>query len=162
MPPPSPSDHPAFRLTLLPRIFRVEQYKTTEKIPSHFLELLTGGTSAQSQGSSARRAPFVSVTRTDEEVSIVYEVEFGGGGSTSNEIEATSTWRCIKIAGPMDFGITGVMCNFSMPLKLASIPIFAVSTWNTDYVLVPEDKASNAVDVLKADGWAFIDHETSV
>ena len=68
--------------------------------------------------------------------------------------------------------ITGVMCNFTTPLKVAGIPVYAVSTWfvvlgkmvwslttdphrNTDYVLVPKAKAEQAVEVLKTDGWHF-------
>jgi len=53
-------------------------------------------------------------------------------------------------------GITGVMCNFTIPLKNAGVPVFAISTWNTDYVLVPREKAALAVEALQADGWVFV------
>ncbi len=65
------------------------------------------------------------------------------------------------------------MCNFTLPLKAAGIPVFAVSTWwgvpvlqiwhinqrscrNTDYVLVPKESADGAVDALTQDGWEFV------
>lgn len=70
-------------------------------------------------------------------------------------------------------GLTGVMCNFTTPLKEANISIYALSTWladitqecslrradesrrNTDYVLIPKDKIDEAVSVLQNDGWIF-------
>jgi len=55
----------------------------------------------------------------------------------------------------MEFEITGVMCNLTTPLKAAGIPVYAISTWNTDYVLIPKAKAEQAVETLKADGWHF-------
>ncbi|KAI0352895.1 hypothetical protein OH77DRAFT_744013 [Trametes cingulata] len=138
MPPPPPADHTAFRLHLLERPFKVLQLKPDQKIPEDHLRLLTGV--------AAENGAFISVTRTDEEVSVVL---------SSNEDDEAATWRCIKIAGPMDFGITGVMAKFTAPLKAAQIPVFAVSTWNTDYVLVPRDTATRAVEVLTQDGWQF-------
>ena len=80
---PPPSDHPAFRLCLLAPPFEVKQVKPSEPVPAEFLHALTDASSGK----------FVSVTRTDEEVSIVYETE-----------DTSATWRCMKIAGPMDFG----------------------------------------------------------
>lgn len=53
-------------------------------------------------------------------------------------------------------GLTGVMCNFTTPLKEATIPVFAISTWNTDYVLIPVVDVDKAVAVLSHDGWQFI------
>jgi len=47
------------------------------------------------------------------------------------------------------------VCNFTTPLKTAGIPVYVVSTWNTDYVLVPKAKAEQAVEVLETDGWRF-------
>lgn len=132
MPPPPPSDHPSFRLCMLERPFKVVQLKPDDPIPEIYIRMLTEQVTAEGR--------FISLTRTNEEVSIVREC--------SNVEEADAAWRCIKIAGPMDFGrlsatltkttsiamghligVTGVMCNFTLPLKAAGIPIFAVSTW---------------------------------
>ncbi len=82
---PPPSDHPAFQLSLLLRPFKVEQFKPEQPIPHKYIELLANGNAGR----------FVSVTRTDEETSVVVEC-------LDEDTEAT--WRCIKIAGPMDFG----------------------------------------------------------
>ncbi|KAI0375699.1 hypothetical protein BV20DRAFT_984630 [Pilatotrama ljubarskyi] len=136
---PPPSDHPIFRLRLLDRPLKVLQLKPNEEVPEEYIRLLTGtGIIANDR--------FISVTRTDEEVSVVLDSPQDDGGAT---------WRCIKIAGPMDFDITGVMADFTAPLKAAEIPVFAVSTWNTDYILVPKESATRAVDVLSQDGWIF-------
>ncbi|KAA1468105.1 hypothetical protein DENSPDRAFT_372022 [Dentipellis sp. KUC8613] len=135
---PPPSDHPCLHLQLLDGLFFVHQLKTGDRIPASLLERL--------QNNEPRN--FLSITKTSEEISIA-------GSQTSATEAYEATWRCIKIAGPMDFGLTGVVCNFTTPLKANGVPVFAVSTWNTDYVLVPKDRANDAVEALKADGWTF-------
>ncbi|KAI0785794.1 ACT domain-containing protein [Abortiporus biennis] len=137
MPPPSPSDHVSFRLHLSDKIFYVKQFNPSDNIPVDYLNSL--------QTNSSK---FISITRTNEEISIV--------GETDDVSDKDASWKCIRIAGPMDFGVTGVMCNFTTPLKAANIPVFAVSTWNTDYILVPKDRAEQAVQALKEDGWTFV------
>ncbi|KAF9778170.1 ACT domain-containing protein [Thelephora terrestris] len=134
---PPPSNHKAFHLSLLPNIYFVKQLP---ELSGTTLSLLNG------QG-------FFSITRTPEEYSVVGEVT--DDPQVQFLSEGVPLWRCIKIAGPMDPAITGVMCNFTIPLKAAGIPIFALSTWNTDYMLVPTADAEQAVEVLEADGWHF-------
>lgn len=138
MPPPPPSDHAAFHLHLLKNPFFVKQLGEGGHIPAEYLERLIDTASKK----------FFSITRTDEEVSIVGEAD---------PDDASATWRCIRIAGPMDFGVTGVMCNFTTPLKAAGVPVFAVSTWNTDFILVPNGKVNEAAEALTTDHWIFVD-----
>ncbi|KAF6766730.1 ACT domain-containing protein [Ephemerocybe angulata] len=83
---------------------------------------------------------FFSITRTDEEVSVV------------GEIHEELLGPCIKIKGPMTHDLTGIMAAFTAPLKEAEVPIFAISTWNTDYVLVPTEKLQEACTALEKDG----------
>jgi len=137
---PPPSDHDALVLELLDDVFAVQQIPINESIPNHVLKRL-----GESGGQN-----FVSVTRTNEEISIVYN-------STHAPIvdQSLAKWRCIKIRGPMDFGLTGILCAFTIPLKAAGIPIFALSTWNTDYILVPKEKADESKAALLHDGWKF-------
>ncbi|KZT30798.1 hypothetical protein NEOLEDRAFT_36683 [Neolentinus lepideus HHB14362 ss-1] len=138
---PPPASLAAFHLTVLPQTFYVIQLNPEEKIPDNLIDQIR----------SSSEHPLFSITRTPEEISIVGEYE-----SDSQSQEKYATWRCIKIAGPMDFGVTGVMCNFTTPLKAAEVPVFAVSTWNTDYVLVPNDKLELAQKALQDDGWVFV------
>jgi len=137
---PPPFEHKAFYLALLPNIYFVKQLPISSKLQEDVLSLLNG-------------PGFFSITRTSEEISIVGEVT--DNPHVQSLTERDGEWRCIKIAGPMEFEITGVMCNFTTPLKAAGIPVYAVSTWNTDYVLVPKAKAEQAVEVLRTDGWHF-------
>ncbi|KAF9015706.1 ACT domain-containing protein [Cyathus striatus] len=95
---------------------------------------------------------FFSATRTSEELSLVGEWYDG----IPREYEDRCTWACIKMQGPMEHSLTGVLAAFTATLKAANIPVFAVSTWNTDYVLVPMEKKSASVDVLRQDGWIFV------
>jgi len=138
---PPPIDHPSLYLHVLERPYFVTQLQPTEAIPAPFLEAL----------SSAHTGQFLSITRTLEEISIAGEVS-----DLLLVAPNDSKWRCIKIAGPMDFGLTGVVSSFTTPLKDAQIPVFAVSTWNTDYILIPSDKIDEAIVVLKGDGWLFV------
>jgi len=118
----------------------VKQLPVSPDLPETVLSLLNG-------------PGFFSITRTPEEVSIVGEVT--DDPRILSLSEGVNIWRCMKIAGPMEFDITGVICNFTTPLKAAGIPVYVVSTWNTDYVLVPQAKAEQAVEVLRVDGWHF-------
>ncbi|KAI0322990.1 ACT domain-containing protein [Amylostereum chailletii] len=136
---PPPSNDAALQLQLLPGTFFVSQLKPTEPLPTSILASL------QNVNIGGK---FLSITRTNDEISIVGEVNFEHNAEDA-------TWSCIKITGPMDFGLTGIMCDLSNPLKRAGIPIFALSTWNTDYVLVPKNKADAAVQALRDDGWKF-------
>jgi len=137
---PPPFEHKPFDLALLPGIYFVKQLPVSAKLPEHIVSLLN-------------EPGFFSITRTSEEISIVGEI-------TSNpQVQSLSggigDWRCIKVAGPMEFEITGVLCNLTTPLKAAGIPVYVVSTWNTDYILVPKAKAEQATETLKIDGWRF-------
>lgn len=71
--------------------FFVKQLSTNEPIPVDFLQSVTDGSGEPHK----LQTRFFSVTRTDEEISVVSEAE---------EDDGDATWRCIKVAGPMDFG----------------------------------------------------------
>jgi hypothetical protein len=82
---------------------------------------------------------FYSVTRTDEELSIVCESKYVPAG-----IKAEQPWRCLKVVGPLDFGLTGIMAALTQPLAADKISIFAVSTFDTDYLMVKTDNYERA------------------
>jgi hypothetical protein len=88
-----------------------------------------------------------SMTRTDEELSLVRAAE-----AVPSDARAERGWRALRIAGTIDFALTGVLASVLAPLGEAAISIFAVSTYDTDYVLVREHALSAAVDVLRAAG----------
>lgn len=95
----------------------------------------------------AIKGEFTSITRTPDELSIVCPAE-----NIPDEGHSPHRWRCLKLEGPFPFTQTGVLLSFIEPLSGNDIPIFAVSTYDTDYVLVPEEFAERALAVLKQSG----------
>jgi hypothetical protein len=91
----------------------------------------------------ARSGPLVSLTRTREEVSIVCQER-----DVPAEVRQEGPWRCFQIQGPIPFTMVGVLASLTGPLAQAGISVFAVSTFDTDYLLVPEPKAAQAKAVL--------------
>ena len=90
---------------------------------------------------------FWSLSRTDEEVSLVRDAE-----AVPSDARAERGWRALRIAGTVDFALTGILAAVLGPLADAAISIFAVSTFDTDYVLVREHALSATVDALRAAG----------
>ena len=90
---------------------------------------------------------FVSVTRSDDELSIVATREKLKGIDTVED-----GWAAFKVLGPLDFSLVGILANLSDTLAKAEISLFAVSTYDTDYILVKEEDASAAEDAFKAKG----------
>ncbi len=92
-----------------------------------------------------------SITRTDEELSIVAREDV----DIKSDIEEKD-WRMIKIDGTLDFSLIGILSKISTILANANISIFAISTYNTDYILLKEDKIKEAIKVLEENGYKFI------
>lgn len=88
-----------------------------------------------------------SVTWTPDETSVVCPAALVPLG-----ILAEKGWRALKVSGPLDFDLTGVLVSIAEPLARIGISIFSVSTYDTDYLLVKEDLLSTAVSVLKDAG----------
>ena len=91
----------------------------------------------------ASKGEFTSITRTADELSIVCPA-----GNLPADVPSPHRWICLKLEGPFAFSQTGVLLSFIEPLSTKDIPIFAVSTYDTDYVLIPEEFAS-AIDILR-------------
>ena len=95
----------------------------------------------------ANAGGFISITRTSDELSIVcLEANVPEG------VKADRGWRCFKVEGPLDLSLTGVLASLANPLAEARINIFAVSTFDTDYLLVKEEKLMRAAEVLIRSG----------
>ena len=100
--------------------------------------------------SSVLKGDFFSITRTGEELSIICDVHLP---IVSEKSEAG--WVCIKVLGPLDFSLTGILAKISSVLAEAEISIFALSTHDTDYILVKKDKLAVAKKVLDETGYIF-------
>jgi hypothetical protein len=98
----------------------------------------------------ALRGDFTSITRTVDELSVVCPA-----ASVPNEVGSGTPWTCLKLEGPFPFSQTGVLLSFIEPLSNQAIPIFAISTYDTDYVLVQEEFCPAALATLEAAGHRF-------
>ncbi|HUL14835.1 MAG TPA: ACT domain-containing protein [Terriglobales bacterium] len=90
---------------------------------------------------------FLSVTRTENELSIVCEEK-----EVPGEIHAERNRRLLQIEGTLAFTLTGVLASVASPLAEAEISIFAISTYDTDYILVASQDLERASAVLEEAG----------
>jgi len=86
---------------------------------------------------------FLSITRTADELSIVCPEELAPAGA-----KVQPGWRAFKVEGPLDFSLTGIMATLATPLATAKISLFAVATFDTDYLLVQERDLEAAIAAL--------------
>ena len=91
--------------------------------------------------------PFISITRTINELSVVC-------AEVSVPVHVTSErgWRGFRVEGPLPFTEIGILAELSVNLAAADISIFAVSTHDTDYILVKDEDLAKAVVTLEAEG----------
>jgi len=95
----------------------------------------------------AEGGAFCSVARTKEELSVVCEEAAVPEGITANR-----GWRMLKVQGPIPFEETGVLAAIAAPLASAGLSIFAISTYDTDYVLVRDEAIEAALLALRGAG----------
>jgi uncharacterized protein len=91
--------------------------------------------------------PFVSTTRTEAELSVVC-----AQGAVPPGVRAEPDWRCLRVRGPLGFGMTGVLASLAGPLASSGVSIFVVSTYDTDYLMVQERDLDRAVFALERAG----------
>jgi uncharacterized protein len=101
----------------------------------------------------ATRASFFSVTRTQDELSVVCPEEF-----VPEDVSRERGWRALRLEGPLDLSMVGILSSVAAPLAEAGASIFAVSTFDTDYVLVRGTQLDLAVDTLRENGHRVRDH----
>jgi hypothetical protein len=90
---------------------------------------------------------FSSVTRTGDEWSVVCAEDGVPPG-----VQCERGWRIFQVAGPLDFGLTGILASIAAPLADAGASIFALSTYDTDYVMVKAENVDQARLALEAAG----------
>ena len=91
---------------------------------------------------------FFSITKTDEELSIVCPQE-----NIPGDVKVEKRWTVLKVEGPLDFSLTGILANLATILAKGGVSIFAVSTYDTDYILVKEKNMAKASELLKKAGF---------
>ena len=117
-------------LSLLPERFAISRLAVDSPIPGW-----------------ATHGPFFSVTRTGDELSIVTELS-----RVPANVKSQSGWRVLKVHGPFVLSEIGVLAALATPLAEAKISLFAVSTFDTDYLLVASETLSAAIAALERAG----------
>lgn len=92
------------------------------------------------------------VGKTDEEISLVCRTEEVPGKTTARD----DGWKAFRIRGVLDFSLIGILSKLSSILAENKISIFAVSTYNTDYILVREENFDKALDILAFNGYKIL------
>ena len=123
---------PNLNLSLLEGRFVVLQLEPGSSIPAWVLE-----------------GEFFTVSKTTEELSIVC---LESNVPTNSDVRLERDWACLKLQGPFEFSLTGILLSVLEPLAKVNVGIFALSTFNTDYVLVKAENLEKAIVALEAAG----------
>ena len=91
--------------------------------------------------------------KTDEELSLVCRTE----ETPADTVERDDGWKGFRIEGVLEFSMVGILSKLSGILAENEIGLFAVSTYNTDYILVKEGDFAKALEVLAAEGYTIVD-----
>ena len=94
---------------------------------------------------------FYFIGKTDQEISLFCRTEDTPEHTTARE----DGWKAFRIQGILDFSLIGILSKISAVLAQNQIGIFAVSTYNTDYILVKSGQFQKALDALKAEGYVI-------
>jgi uncharacterized protein len=128
--PDSAADSLTVTLDLVPGSYAICRWASGDVLPSWVM-----------QGS------FFSVTRTPAELSAVCDF-----AAVPPAVTADGPWSVLAVGGPLDLNMTGVLAGLAAPLATAGVSIFAVSTYDTDYVLVRSHDLDRAIRVLREAG----------
>lgn len=99
----------------------------------------------------ALKSPFFSITKTAEELSV-----FLAEDCVPEGMDASRGWRAFHVDGTIDLGITGIISALTMPLAAKQISVFSISTHDTDYLIVPDARLEDAIDVLRRAGFHWV------
>lgn len=126
----SASAHRQLKLSLLPGNFAICKFVSATPFPVHYLQ-----------------SSFLSITKTDTELSVVCDESAVPPGVTAQRGR-----RALRVEGPLDFSLTGVLASIVAPLATAEVSIFVLSTYDTDYLLIAGSDLDRAVPALEQAG----------
>lgn len=95
---------------------------------------------------------FYSICKTEDELSIVCLQD-----NIPKGVKCENEWRVLKVEGPLDFTLVGILASISSLMASVSISIFAISTYDTDYILVKEKDINSAIKLLRSNLYIVID-----
>ena len=129
-----PSLTPAVELHALAGDYVIARFSPSMAVPADLL-------------SPTHSDGFMSITRTPQELSIVCPAAMAPPGA-----EMDGPWKALYAAGPMPFGLTGVVASLVAPLSAEGCPVFVTSTFDGDVLMVPSAKYDQARELLSAAG----------
>ena len=121
------------RLTILENLYTIHRFPPNHAIPDQVYE-----------------SEFYSISKSEEELSIACSSSI-----QLNSEKSEVGWSCIKVIGPLDFSLTGILAEISAVLAKSEISIFAISTFDTDYILLKSEKLPFAKKALLESGCIF-------
>ena len=124
------------KLTILKDLFTVHKFSPNYEIPIQVFE-----------------SHFYSISKTEDELSIVCKSSL----LLDSHYKETG-WSCIKVVGSLDFSLTGILAGISLVLAKAEISIFAISTFDTDYILLKTEKVKSAIKELSSSGYIIVNN----
>ncbi|GAC1616537.1 MAG: ACT domain-containing protein [Candidatus Acidiferrum sp.] len=118
------------KLSLLPGNFAICKFASGGSFPVDYLH-----------------SSFFSITKTDTELSVVCEES-----AVPADVPAERARRVLRVEGPLDFSLTGILAALAVPLAAAGVSIFALSTYDTDYLLIAGSDLDRAISALEQAG----------
>lgn len=121
-------------LQLLDEFFNIHSFTPETKVPSLVFT-----------------ANIYFISKTYDELSIVLPSELH-----IESLEVESNWRALEVLGPLGFSLTGILSNISGVLAAQDISIFAISTFDTDYIFIKDDVVTKAINALRENDYLVI------
>jgi hypothetical protein len=121
------------KLRVLEDLYTVHRFPSNHKIPEQIY-----------------KSEFYSISKSEDELSIVCNSSI-----LLNSEKFETGWSCIKVSGALDFSLTGILADISSVLANAEVSIFAISTFDTDYILIKSENLPVAKEVLVSSGYTF-------
>jgi hypothetical protein len=125
----------ALKMKLLEGVYGVCRLGSAEPVP----------------GWAGSRGGFLSVTRTEDELSVVCLQD-----GIPEDAKCERGWRIYKVLGPLDFSLVGILAGISGALAKSGVSMFAVSTYDTDYILVKGSDIGRASEALEGEGCEIV------
>jgi hypothetical protein len=95
---------------------------------------------------------FYAITSTNEELSVVCPES-----QTPEGVKSERQWRILKILGPLEFSLVGILAEISQVLAASGVSIYAISTFDTDYILLKQGQLEVGLDALRSAGYNIVE-----
>lgn len=132
---------------------------TALTVRCHSAEIGVGKLEADADCSCVGSAPIYGDLMTGSERTVIFA--YRDVAEVTSEVSIEGPFRAFEVEGPLDFSLTGVLASLLNPLAAAEISVFTLSTFDTDWILVPSGSIDAAARALEADGHTTITEESS-